>query len=107
MKRTLFAMAASLAILVAACGSAATPTPGSTGPSASTPSGGSQEPASVAPVSGTVKKLNATLESAPERVNEDCWGEGWMLALQPDDAAAAESLLNPAAYREHIASLEH
>lgn len=60
-----------------------------------------------APVSGTVKKLNAALESAPERVNEDCWGEGWMLALQPDDPAAAESLLNPAAYREHIASLEH
>ena len=53
------------------------------------------------------KKLNATLESAPERVNEDCWGEGWMLALQPDDPAAAEALLNPAAYREHIASLEH
>jgi glycine cleavage system H protein len=60
-----------------------------------------------APVSGTVKKLNAALESAPERVNEDCWGEGWMLALQPDDPAAAEALLNPAAYREHIASLEH
>ena len=60
-----------------------------------------------APVSGTVKKLNATLESSPERVNEDCWGEGWMLALQPDDPAAAEALLNPAAYREHIASLEH
>jgi glycine cleavage system H protein len=60
-----------------------------------------------APVSGTVKKLNAMLESAPERVNEDCWGEGWMLALQPDDPAAAEALLNPAAYREHIASLEH
>jgi len=60
-----------------------------------------------APVSGTVVKVNAELESAPERVNEDCWGEGWMLALQPDDPAAAESLLNPAAYREHIASLEH
>ena len=60
-----------------------------------------------APVSGTVRKLNAALESAPERVNEDCWGEGWMLALQPDDPAAAEVLLNPAAYREHIASLEH
>ena len=60
-----------------------------------------------APVAGIVSKLNAGLESAPERVNEDCWGEGWMVSIQPDDPAAAEGLLNPAAYREHIASLEH
>jgi glycine cleavage system H protein len=60
-----------------------------------------------APVAGTVSKLNAALEAAPERVNEDCWGEGWMMSIQPDEPAAAEGLLNPAAYREHIASLEH
>ena len=60
-----------------------------------------------APVAGTVKKLNAALESAPERVNEDCWGEGWMLSLVPDDPAAADGLLSPADYRQHIASLDH
>jgi glycine cleavage system H protein len=60
-----------------------------------------------APVSGTVVKVNAELESAPERVNEDCWGKGWMVAIKPDDAAALDGLLDPAAYRQHIASLEH
>jgi glycine cleavage system H protein len=60
-----------------------------------------------APVAGTVTKLNAVLESAPERVNEDCWGEGWMVSIKPDDPALADGLLSPAAYREHIASLEH
>jgi glycine cleavage system H protein len=60
-----------------------------------------------APVSGTVTKLNAELESAPERVNEDCWGTGWMVSIKPDDGAALDGLLEPAAYRQHIASLEH
>jgi glycine cleavage system H protein len=59
------------------------------------------------PVAGTVVRLNPELESAPERVNEDCWDKGWLLVLRPDDAAAVDSLLAPAAYREHIASLEH
>jgi glycine cleavage system H protein len=60
-----------------------------------------------APVAGKVTKLNAELEASPERVNEDCWDKGWMVAIQPDDPAALSLLLNPAAYREHIASLEH
>ena len=60
-----------------------------------------------APVSGTVKAVNPALESEPELINEDCWDKGWLVVLQPDDAAAVEGLLNPAAYREHIASLEH
>jgi len=60
-----------------------------------------------APVAGKVTKLNADLEASPERVNEDCWDKGWMVAIQPDDPAALSLLLNPAAYREHIASLEH
>lgn len=60
-----------------------------------------------APVAGKVTKLNAELEASPERVNEDCWDKGWMVAIQPDDPAALSLLLTPAAYREHIASLEH
>jgi len=60
-----------------------------------------------APVAGTVVELNAALENAPERVNENCWEAGWMLVIAPADPAAIETLLSPAAYREHIASLEH
>lgn len=67
MKRALFAMATSVAVLVAACGSAATPPPGSTGPTASTAGGASQTPASAAPVSGTA--ILSGWQSSPSEGN--------------------------------------
>jgi glycine cleavage system H protein len=60
-----------------------------------------------APVSGSVEKINAELEAAPERVNEDCWDKGWMIVIQADDPKAVETLLEAKSYSEHIASLEH
>ena len=60
-----------------------------------------------APVSGTVEKINADLEAAPERVNEDCWDKGWMIVIHADDPKAVDALLEAKSYSEHIASLEH
>jgi glycine cleavage system H protein len=60
-----------------------------------------------APISGTVEKLNADLEAAPERVNEDCWDKGWMIVIRADDPKAVDALLEAKSYSEHIASLEH
>lgn len=60
-----------------------------------------------APINGTVLRLNQALESSPELVNKDCWGAGWMIALEPDDAAATDALLDAGAYGKHIASLDH
>jgi len=37
------------------------------------------------PVSGTVVQVNPAMEEAPEAINEDPYGEGWIAALQPDD----------------------
>ena len=51
------------------------------------------------PVGGTVVAVNAVLESAPETVNRDAYGEGWMLKLKPADPAAA-TLLDAVAYGE-------
>lgn len=59
-----------------------------------------------APISGKITRLNAELEAAPERVNEDCWSRGWMLAIAPSDPRATAELLDAAQYRKHIASLE-
>lgn len=59
-----------------------------------------------APISGTVEKLNADLEAAPESVNEDCWGKGWMIVISADDPKAVDALFDAKGYREHIASLE-
>jgi glycine cleavage system H protein len=59
-----------------------------------------------APVSGAIQRINTELETAPERINEDCWGAGWMVAIAPTDAGAVAGLMDAAAYRKHIASLE-
>src|SRR5688572_27524601 len=58
-----------------------------------------------APVSGTITRVNPALESSPERINEDCWSEGWMVAIQPSDADDVAGLLDAATYRKHVASL--
>jgi glycine cleavage system H protein len=60
-----------------------------------------------APVTGTVEKINAELESAPERVNEDCWDKGWMVVIAPEDPKAFETLMDAKSYGDHIATLEH
>lgn len=52
-----------------------------------------------APLSGAVVSVNSTLDSAPETVNSDPYGAGWMVELQPDDAGALEGLLSAADYR--------
>lgn len=58
----------------------------------------------LAPISGVVKKLNAALEDAPELLNDDCWGEGWMMVVEPKDKSELDALLGPDAYRSHIAA---
>ena len=55
------------------------------------------------PVSGTVTKINDKLESSPELVNESCYGDGWMIELQPT-GAEYDALLDPAAYTELVAA---
>lgn len=60
-----------------------------------------------APVSGKVTRVNAALENAPELVNEDCWGKGWMIAIAPDDAGAAAGLLDAAQYAKHLEESAH
>jgi glycine cleavage system H protein len=52
-----------------------------------------------APVSGEIVAVNGTLDSAPELVNTDPYGEGWMYDVKLAQAGAAESLLDLVAYR--------
>jgi glycine cleavage system H protein len=58
-----------------------------------------------APVSGTVSKINEDLEEAPELVNEDCWDRGWMISIEVD--GDTNGLLDPEAYRAHLAESDH
>ncbi|MFJ3373172.1 glycine cleavage system protein GcvH [Pseudomonas sp. NPDC086251] len=50
------------------------------------------------PLDGEVVEVNATLESAPELINEDALGEGWFFRMRPRDVTALDSLLDQAAY---------
>ena len=52
------------------------------------------------PVSGTITAVNDELETAPERVNEDPYGEGWMVEIELSDDAELEDLRDADAYAE-------
>src|SRR3954451_720792 len=56
-----------------------------------------------APVAGTVIEVNNELADAPQRLNEDPYGEGWICVIEPSDPSAFDSLLDAAAYQALIA----
>ena len=56
-----------------------------------------------APVAGTVAEVNGDLTDAPQKLNEDPYGEGWICVIEPTDAGAYEGLMDAAAYRKLIA----
>jgi len=61
-----------------------------------------------APVAGTVTAVNGALESTPELVNSDPYGEGWMFELRPSDgveaALAGDALLDAAGYADRVSA---
>ncbi|MCZ6640630.1 MAG: glycine cleavage system protein GcvH [Gammaproteobacteria bacterium] len=60
-----------------------------------------------APVGGSVIAINASLDDAPEMVNQDPYGEGWFYKLEPEDVEQLEELLDAEAYAEICAAEEH
>ena len=52
------------------------------------------------PVTGEVVEINTALEDAPEIVNKDPYGEGWMIKIKVTDSAQLNELLDAAAYQE-------
>ena len=55
-----------------------------------------------APVSGTVTEINESLEDSPETVNEDAFGEGWIVKVEVSDAGELDELLTVDQYTELI-----
>jgi glycine cleavage system H protein len=58
----------------------------------------------IAPLSGEVLEVNETVVGAPETVNEDPYGNGWLLRIRVADPGEADALLDAGAYRELLAS---
>ena len=55
------------------------------------------------PVTGTITELNAALASAPELINTDPYGEGWMIKMTVKNPADVEKLMDAAAYEAIVA----
>ena len=54
------------------------------------------------PIAGTINELNADLSNAPELVNNDPYGRGWMIKMTVNNAADVEALLDAAGYEAII-----
>jgi glycine cleavage system H protein len=55
-----------------------------------------------APLSGEVVEINPELESTPEKVNQDPYGEGWMIKVKLSNPAEADDLMDAEKYKELI-----
>ena len=54
------------------------------------------------PISGEIIEFTESLEEVPEKVNEDPYGEGWMIRIKISDASELDDLLDAQAYKELI-----
>lgn len=54
------------------------------------------------PLAGTITEFNNKLVSSPELVNEDPYGEGWIIKIKPNDMEEVGKLLSPESYKTHI-----
>jgi glycine cleavage system H protein len=57
----------------------------------------------VSPLSGEVLEVNQRAVDEPETVNDDPYGEGWLVRIRLSDSAELDQLLDVAAYRTHVA----
>jgi glycine cleavage system H protein len=60
-----------------------------------------------APVSGKIIEVNTAVGDAPETVNKDAYGDGWMFRLEPKDVADLDALLDAKAYEALVAAEKH
>jgi glycine cleavage system H protein len=58
----------------------------------------------IAPLSGEVLEVNAKVVDAPETVNEDPYGDGWLIRIRMSDPSELDALLDVAAYKTVLAS---
>ena len=57
----------------------------------------------IAPLSGEVLEINEKVVQAPETVNEDPYGDGWLIRIRMSDSAEIDGLLDVDGYRAHVA----
>jgi glycine cleavage system H protein len=55
-----------------------------------------------APIAGKVTEVNEALRDEPERINKDCYGDGWIIKVQMSDPSQVNGLLDAAAYQQTL-----
>jgi glycine cleavage system H protein len=56
----------------------------------------------IAPLSGEIVEVNEALKDAPEQINEDPYGEGWLVRVRLSDASELDSLLDSESYQSSL-----
>lgn len=56
----------------------------------------------IAPVSGEIVEVNDGLTDSPERINEDSYGEGWLVKVRLSDPSELDSLMDASSYEESL-----
>ena len=56
----------------------------------------------VAPLSGEIVEVNAALKDSPEQINDDSYGEGWLVKIKLSDPSEADSLMDAESYRSSL-----
>jgi glycine cleavage system H protein len=56
----------------------------------------------IAPISGEIVEVQQRLEEHPEWLNEEPYGRGWIVVIEPEDLEAVESLLSAEQYRKSV-----
>jgi glycine cleavage system H protein len=59
----------------------------------------------IAPIGGEVVEANGALDGSENTINDDPYGEGWLIKVRVTDVAELEGLMDAAAYQEYLASL--
>jgi len=59
----------------------------------------------IAPLSGEIVEVNTALGDSPEAINEDPYGEGWLVRVRLSDPSELDDLLDEPAYREYLGGL--
>ena len=56
----------------------------------------------IAPVSGEIVEVNEALKDAPEQINDDSYGEGWLVKVKLSDPSELDALMDAAKYQESL-----
>jgi glycine cleavage system H protein len=56
----------------------------------------------IAPVSGEIVEVNEALKDTPEQINEDSYGEGWLVKVKLSDPSELDALMDAGSYRESL-----